>query len=97
MNQDGTSAGPAEVLLNLAIGGHSDTFIADSSGIDDSRFPQGLEVDYLPGHLVPPQFPGTAAELAGYGAIILSDIGANSLLLAPQTFERSVAAPNRLT
>lgn len=55
-----------------------------------------LEVDYLPGHLVPPRFPGTAAELAAYGAVILSDIGANSLLLAPQTFERSVAAPNRL-
>ena len=56
----------------------------------------GLEVDYLPGHLVPGRFPGTAADLAGYGAVILSDIGANSLLLAPDTFERSALAPNRL-
>ena len=56
----------------------------------------GVDVDYLPGHLVPPQFPGTAAELADYGAVILSDIGANSLLLAPDTFERSAIAPNRL-
>jgi uncharacterized membrane protein len=55
-----------------------------------------IEVDYLPGHLVPARFPGSAAELAAYGSVILSDIGANSLLLAPQTFERSVAAPNRL-
>ena len=55
-----------------------------------------LEVDYLPAHLVPARFPGTAAELADYGAVILSDIGANSLLLAPATFERSAAAPNRL-
>jgi uncharacterized membrane protein len=56
----------------------------------------GIEVDYLPGHLVPAQFPGSAADLAGYAAVILSDIGANSLLLAPQTFERSLLAPNRL-
>jgi uncharacterized membrane protein len=56
----------------------------------------GLDVDYLPAHLVPPRFPSTPAELAQYGAVILSDIGANSLLLAPATFERSESAPNRL-
>jgi uncharacterized membrane protein len=56
----------------------------------------GIDVDYLPAHLVPARFPGTAADLAAYGAVILSDIGANSLLLAPATFERSAAAPNRL-
>ena len=56
-----------------------------------------IEVDYLPGHLVPARFPGSAAELADYGAVILSDIGANSLLLSPDTFERSAVAPNRLT
>jgi uncharacterized membrane protein len=56
----------------------------------------GIETDYLPGHLVPARFPATAAELSAYGAVILSDIGANSLLLAPQVFERSVATPNRL-
>ncbi len=58
--------------------------------------PAGLSVDYLPGHLVPGQFPGSVSSLAGYGAVILSDIGANSLLLAPETFERSAIAPNRL-
>jgi uncharacterized membrane protein len=56
----------------------------------------GIEVDYLPGHLVPGQFPGSAAELTGYSAVILSDIGANSILLAPQTFERSEQSPDRL-
>ena len=56
----------------------------------------GVEVNYLPGHLVPAEFPQTAAGLAGYAAVILSDIGANSILLAPQTFEQSQAAPNRL-
>jgi uncharacterized membrane protein len=56
----------------------------------------GIEVSYLPGHLVPGQFPGTAGELARYDVVILSDIGANSLLLSPATFERSLVAPNRL-
>jgi uncharacterized membrane protein len=56
----------------------------------------GIEVSYQPGHLVPGQFPGTAGELARYDVVILSDIGANSLLLSPEVFERSVVAPNRL-
>jgi uncharacterized membrane protein len=56
----------------------------------------GIEVEYLPGHLVPAGFPSSAAELAAYGAVILSDIGANSILLAPQTFEQSQRAPDRL-
>ena len=56
----------------------------------------GIEVDYLPGHLVPAQFPATAGDLANYTAVIISDIGANSILLAPQTFERSQPAPDRL-
>ncbi len=44
----------------------------------------GIEAEYLPGHLVPGQFPGSAGELARYDAVILSDIGANSLLLSPR-------------
>ena len=56
----------------------------------------GIEVDYLPGHLVPAEFPASADGLAGYSAVILSDIGANSILLAPQTFEQSRPAPDRL-
>jgi uncharacterized membrane protein len=36
------------------------------------------------------------AELHGYSLVILSDIGSNSLLLSPDTFERSISAPNRL-
>jgi uncharacterized membrane protein len=55
-----------------------------------------IQVDYLPGHLTPARFPGAADELAGYDAIMLSDIGANSLLLSPDTFERSAVRPDRL-
>ena len=56
----------------------------------------GIEAEYLPGHLVPGQFPGSAGGLAPYDAVILSDIGANSMLLSPEVFERSIPSPNRL-
>ena len=78
-----------------------DSFVTSSyvEGADHLRAVLGeaeIDVDYLPGHLVPGRFPGTAAELGAYSAVILSDIGANSILLAPQTFERSQPAPDRL-
>ena len=72
------------------------TYVEGAGRLIEALRAAHLEVDYLPAHLVPPRFPGTAGELAKYGAVILSDIGANSLLLAPATFERSEAAPNRL-
>ena len=72
------------------------TYVEGADRLRGALGAAGLEVEYLPGHLVPGRFPGSAAELAAYGAVILSDIGANSLLLAPATFERSEIAPNRL-
>lgn len=58
----------------------------------------GTEVDltHMPGHLVPAEFPTDRAGLAGYDVIVLSDIGADSLLLHPDTFVRSQRKPNRL-
>jgi beta-glucanase (GH16 family) len=40
---DGTPAGPAHLLLNLAIGGSW----AGRYGIDDSAFPQALQVNWV--------------------------------------------------
>jgi uncharacterized membrane protein len=57
---------------------------------------RGHQVSWLPGHEVPTSFPSVVADLAGTDVVILSDIGANSLLLAPQTFARSEPAPDRL-
>jgi len=53
-------------------------------------------VDFLPNHLAPTQFPSTDAALDQYGCVILSDIGTNTLLLAPATWERGAPTPNRL-
>ena len=56
----------------------------------------GHEVVHLPAHLVPARFPGTAGELDGYDVVILSDIGANSLQLAPQVFEQAQPGTDRI-
>ena len=75
---------------------NTSTYVEGADRLREALGKAHIEVDYLPGHLVPARFPGSAADLAAYGAVILSDIGANSLLLAPETFEHSAAAPNRL-
>jgi uncharacterized membrane protein len=56
----------------------------------------GYQVDYIPNHHAPSRVPTDLAELKKYDVVMLSDIGANTLLLHPDTFERSMATPNRL-
>ena len=56
----------------------------------------GYQVDYIPNHHAPSRVPTELSELQEYSVVILSDIGANTLLLHPDTFERSLATPNRL-
>lgn len=56
----------------------------------------GFSVDYQPAHVAARSFPETAEGLAAYGTVILSDIGANTLLLHPETFERSIPHGDRL-
>ena len=56
----------------------------------------GWSVDFQPSHVAARDFPYTADDLERYDAVILSDIGANTLLLHPETFTRSKVLPNRL-
>jgi uncharacterized membrane protein len=70
-----------------------------AEGADDLRAALaagGFEVDFLPNHVAPTRFPSSAEELAAYGCVILSDIGTNTLLLAPATWERGERTANRL-
>lgn len=55
----------------------------------------GYEVTFLPNHLANEEFPFTMEELKQYDLVILSDIGANTLLLPGATFNRSEKMPNR--
>ena len=55
----------------------------------------GYEVDFLPNHIAPEKFPFTMEELKEYDCVILSDIGANTILLPVPTFTKSIKMPNR--
>jgi uncharacterized membrane protein len=55
----------------------------------------GYEVIYIPNHLAQDNLPFTAEEFAQYAAVILSDIGSNTLLLSSATFTQSQRRPNR--
>lgn len=55
-----------------------------------------IEVDYMPNHVAPKEFPDTVEAMKEYDAILLSDIGSNSLYLSPDTFFRSEKRPDRL-
>ncbi len=56
----------------------------------------GFEVTYIPNHAAAADFPCTADQMRRYDAIVLSDIGSNTLLLHPATFNRSMPCANRL-
>lgn len=56
----------------------------------------GWDVTYQPAHVAARDFPFDAAALSAFDCVMLSDIGANTLLLHPDTFVRSRPLPNRL-
>ncbi len=74
----------------------SATYETGVGPLRDALVASGFEVDYLPGHEVPERFPEEPDALAPYGAVVLSDIGASSLLLHPRTWVHGLPSPNRL-
>ncbi|WP_459697575.1 glutamine amidotransferase [Acidisoma sp. C75] len=62
------------------------------AALADSPF----ELTYMPAHEAAEGFPFEAAGLAQYRAILLSDIGANTLLLPPSVWLHGKPVPNRL-
>src|ERR1035437_9899001 len=56
----------------------------------------GFEITFLPAHQAQWDFPQTMDALCAFDAVILSDIGSNTLLLHPDTSTRNKRTPNRL-
>jgi uncharacterized membrane protein len=56
----------------------------------------GIEVTHQPSHEAARSFPLDVGELQAYDVVILSDIGANTLLLPPEVFLQGKRMPNRL-
>lgn len=55
-----------------------------------------IDLVHMPGHEVPTRFPATLEAMDAYDVIVISDIGANSILLHPDTFVRGRRTPDRL-
>lgn len=55
-----------------------------------------IDFTHLPGHLAAEKFPLTLEDLQAYDVVILSDLGANTLLLHPDTWLHGKSVPNRL-
>lgn len=63
--------------------------------IDKAIEKAGYELTYLPNHAAADQFPYTMEELKEYDAVILSDIGADTLNIPVETWTASKKMPNR--
>ena len=55
-----------------------------------------FDIVHMPAHVAQADFPSTMDALRGYDAVLLSDIGANTLLLHPEVWLHSRPFPNRL-
>ena len=55
-----------------------------------------FNVKYMPSHIAQTEFPSTLSDLKKYDCVILSDCGANTLLLHPNVFLKGKIFPNRL-
>lgn len=56
----------------------------------------GHTVVFQPNHVAAEQFPTTLGALSEFDLVVLSDIGANTLLLPNSVFARGAIMPNRL-
>ncbi len=72
------------------------SYVEGVGPLRDALTSRGHDVTHMPAHLVPTQFPGTAEALSQFDVVVLSDIGANSLQLAPGVFDQFRAGEDRL-
>jgi uncharacterized membrane protein len=68
-------------------------------GADDLRTAlsgAGIEVDYMPCHMAPNEFPESSNTIGQYDTVILSDVGYNTLAVPTKSFTEFKRTPNRL-
>ncbi|MCL6732537.1 glutamine amidotransferase [Streptomyces neyagawaensis] len=56
---------------------------------------RGHEVTYVPAHEIATRVPDSEDGFDAYDVVVISDVGANSFQLPPQTFGRSIPSPDR--
>jgi uncharacterized membrane protein len=65
------------------------TYMEGGSALIAALRSGGVNVTYQPCHLASNAFPDSPESLSAFDVIVLSDIGANTLLLRDSTFVRS--------
>lgn len=75
---------------------HTSAYEEGAEDFERAVLAEGIDLDWMRAHDVPARFPFTEEELAGYDVVVISDIGANSFLLAPEVTAHSQSTPNRL-
>jgi len=56
----------------------------------------GHQFTHIASHRIPFDFPDTLSELRKYDVVLVSDVGANTFLLHPDTFFHSIPTANKL-
>lgn len=74
----------------------STTYHLGAEPLVEALADSAFDLTYMPAHAAAADFPLTRDGLADYRAIILSDIGANTILLHPDVWLHSRRVPNRL-
>ena len=74
----------------------STTFHLGAEPLVEALAGSEFDLTYMPAHEAAAAFPLTLEGLQAYQAIILSDIGANTILLHPDVWLHSKRTPNRL-
>ena len=73
------------------------TFYEEGVGaLKEALEESGHIVTHMPSHIAATKFPTELADLQSYDVVMLSDIGTNTLLLHPDTFNKSKRMNNRL-
>jgi uncharacterized membrane protein len=72
------------------------SYVEGVGPLRDALTARGHQVVHLPAHLVPTGFPDNAGALSDHDLVVLSDIGANSIQLAPGVFEQARPGADRL-
>jgi uncharacterized membrane protein len=74
---------------------HTSVYEEGAAWLREAVEKAGFEAVYVPNHHAQDRLPFTAEEYGEYAAVILSDIGSNTLLLPSVTFSKSMKRPNR--
>ncbi len=74
----------------------SSTYMEGGTALIAALRAGGVDVTYQPCHVAANSFPDSPEGLSAFDVVVLSDIGANTLLLRDSTFMRSELTTNRL-